>query len=158
MRGKYRISADSGKYRVSPDRRHRKVFASLRLVSATAIAAAVVAGILTADSPTAAARARPPIMVSVKADRSAAQDLANSTQSGVVYIFVTASAQADAVNFVLDQGTNNERTLTDQSAPYDLAGTAPDGTARPLDLSTLAVGLAQGRGQGAGRVRPPGGP
>jgi hypothetical protein len=79
-------------------------------------------------------------MVSASPDRSAADQLARSSQSGLAYVFVTPSVPVDAVTFVLDPGTDRAQTLTDDSAPYDMAGTAPDGTANPLDLSALAEG------------------
>ena len=79
-------------------------------------------------------------MVSASPDRSAADQLARSSQSGEAYIFVIPSIPVDVVTFVLDPGTDQALTLTDDTAPFDLAGTAPDGTANPLDLSALADG------------------
>jgi hypothetical protein len=99
-----------------------------------------MAGILAADSQTASARIRPPIMVSASPDRSAAVALDGTSQSGVAYIFIKPSTLAHSVTFVLDPGTDHQRTWTDGSAPYDLAGTASDGTANPLALADLSAG------------------
>ena len=140
MRGNYRAPKRNGKYRASRHQRPKHPLVTLRIAVTVALAAVAVAGTLSADSLSASARTRPPIMVSASPDRSAADNLAGSTQSGLAYIFVATSLPIDAVSFVLDQGTDEEQRLTDDTAPYDLAGTAPDRTANPLDLTALADG------------------
>jgi hypothetical protein len=109
------------------------------MMAGAAVATVLVTAVVTTENP-AAARDRPPIMVSASPDRSAAEYLARSSLSGEAYVFVAPSITVDAVTFVLDPGTDQARMLTDDTAPYDLAGTAPDGTANPLDLTALAEG------------------
>jgi hypothetical protein len=140
LRGNYRAPKRNGKYRASEHQRPKNPLATLRIAVTVALAAVAVAGTLSADSLSASARTRPPIMVSASPDRSAADNLAGSTKSGLAYIFVATSLPIDAVTFVLDQGTDKAQRLTDDTAPYDLAGTAPDGAANPLDLTALADG------------------
>jgi hypothetical protein len=140
LRGNYRAPKRNGKYRASRHQRPKNPLVTLRIAVTVALAAVAVAGTLSADSLSASARTRPPIMVSASPDRSAADDLAGSTQSGLAYIFVATSLPIDAVSFVLDQGTDEAQRLTDNTAPYDLAGTARDGHANPLDLTALADG------------------
>jgi hypothetical protein len=96
--------------------------------------------VTTTDSPAASARGQQSILVSASANRAAPRDLEGSTLSGASYVFVPASSPVAAVTFVLDPGTSAERTTTDTVAPYDLAGTASDGTAKPLDLIRLGAG------------------
>ena len=129
-----------GKYRISSHRKRTNLSATRRMMAAAAVATVLVTAVVTTESPTASARNRPPIMVSASPDRSAAESLARSSRSGEAYVFVAPSIAVDAVTFVLDPGTDQARTLTDRTEPYDLAGTAPDGTANPLDLSALAEG------------------
>ena len=111
-----------------------------RVVAAVALMAAVAVFAATTDIPDASARTRLPIMVAAEADRSPATNLDGAARAGLAYVFVTAGSPVDKVTFVLDQGTATARTLTDDTPPYDLMGTAPDGTAKPLDLSKLSVG------------------
>jgi Right handed beta helix region len=140
LRGNYRAPKRNGKYRAYKYKRPKSPLVTHRIAGIAALAAVAVVGTLSADSLSASARTRPPIMVSANPDRSAADNLAGSTKSGLAYIFVATSLPIDAVSFVLDQGTDEAQRLTDDTAPYDLAGTAPDGTANPLDLTALADG------------------
>jgi hypothetical protein len=92
------------------------------------------------DSPAASARARQSILVSASPDRAAPRDLDGSTLSRASYVFVPAASPVASVTFVLDPGTAKARTTRDTASPYDLAGTAADGTAKPLDLTALGAG------------------
>jgi hypothetical protein len=129
-----------GRRRTSSHRKRKKSLAKVRLMAAVAVMAGVTGLLTTTESPIASAGPPASIMVSASPDRSDSDHLARSSQSGRVYIFVTAPAPVDSVRFVVDPRTDHEWTLTDDSAPYDLAGTAPDGTAKPYDVSPFSAG------------------
>ena len=78
------------------------------------------------------------LMVSTHADRSGASEIANSTISGTVYVFVRAVPGTSRIVFYVD--SSKTPVSTEDRAPFDLAKTAPDGTARPWDVSRLGPG------------------
>ncbi|MEA2221386.1 MAG: hypothetical protein QOJ35_4012 [Solirubrobacteraceae bacterium] len=96
-----------------------------------------------ASQPAAAA---PPInyslAVSLQPDRSSAQPLAGKTyvQPAKISVFTTPTTSATRVRFYLDDtAMSRSPRSTDSSAPFDFAGTAADGSATPLDVSTLSA-------------------
>lgn len=130
-----------GSHRTPPPRRRGRPVRKL-IVTITAVAAAVVAGLITttAPSPAASARVQASIMVSGSPSRTAAKPLDGATLSATAYVFVPASSPVTRVVFELDPGTSKARTTTDSASPYDLAGTNADGTAKPLDVRALGAG------------------
>lgn len=88
---------------------------------------ALLFGLLGATSVQAAV-----LQVSTSPDRSNPSSLSNQTLSGNQYIF-TDSGPA---NFYLD----GQFRRTENYAPYDLAATASNGTANPLNVNTLSLG------------------
>jgi hypothetical protein len=67
--------------------------------------------------------------------------LDGSTLKGKIYVFVRNSSRLDKVDFYLDRSSRTTppvRTVT--SPPFDLVGTARNGTALPYDTSKLADG------------------
>jgi Right handed beta helix region len=126
-----------------PSHRRRTVPSRRLLAVLAAVIGTVTTGVVaaTVHSPAASARTRPAIMVSASPDRSAAKNLDGATLSGAAaYVFVPVGSPVASVTFVLDPGTSQARTSTDAASPYDLAGTATDGTAKPLDLRSLGAG------------------
>jgi lysophospholipase L1-like esterase len=78
------------------------------------------------------------LLVSNSADRSNALPLAGSVLSGNAYVFVTGPTKnVRRVIFSID-GT---AVMTESGAPYDFAGTAPDGTSKPYDTKQLTDGM-----------------
>ena len=62
-----------------------------------------------------------------------------SAVKGKIYVFVRDSKTLDKVDFYLDRSRRTKRPIrTDRSAPFDLVGTAADGTALPYDTTKLA--------------------
>jgi trypsin len=76
------------------------------------------------------------LLVSTSPDRSDPIPLAGSSLSGVVYIFTASSEGVSSVTFTL----SGRSAKIDASPPFDLMGTQPDGTAKPLSTSRLVVG------------------
>jgi hypothetical protein len=109
---------------------------------AMAVVAAVGAGVVTTtmQSTAASARVQASIMVSGSPSRTAAKPLDGATLSATAYVFVPAASSFARVVFDLDPGTTKARTTIDSAAPYDLAGTNADGTAKPLDVRALGAG------------------
>jgi Purple acid Phosphatase, N-terminal domain/Calcineurin-like phosphoesterase len=107
------------------------------LVVAIALAAAAV------PAAPAAAQTAWRLDVSSAADRSAPQTLGGSTLSGNRYVFVSPTTGASRVRFYLDD-PNRTRTpiKTENTAPWDFAGTAEDATrlALPWDTTKVANG------------------
>ncbi len=104
------------------------------------VVAAVAAGILLASSlgvASAATGARAALLVSSNADRSGAVNLGGATLSGSRYIFLNRQ-EATSVSFYIDGAS--AASAVERLVPYDFATTAPDGSARPLDTTTLADG------------------
>ena len=74
-------------------------------------------------------------------DRSSPVALDRARLGGLVYIFVKPGrAAVEQVAFTLDPGTAAAREVIDRVPPFDFGGTNADGTAGPLDVSTLAEG------------------
>jgi hypothetical protein len=115
-------------------RRQRKVIVVLAVSIALALSA------LGIDSASASTRSR--LAVSLNPDRSSAARLNGSTVKGEIYVFVRSSKNLKKVDFYLDspRRTKQPPARTDKQAPFDLAGTAADGTARAFDTSKLADG------------------
>ena len=89
----------------------------------------------------ASASTRPRLAVSLNPDRSNAVRLDGSTANGKIYVFARNSKTLDKVDFYLDGSWQRKTPVrTEKAAPFDLAGTAADGTARPYDTSKLADG------------------
>lgn len=76
------------------------------------------------------------LLVSTSPDRSNPIPLEGSSLSGNVYIFAASSEGVSSITFIL----SGRSPKTDASAPFDLMGTQPDGTAKPLGASRLGAG------------------
>ena len=114
-------------------RRHRKVLVVLAVSIALALSG------LGIESASASTRSR--LAVSLNSDRSSAARLQGSRVKGKIYVFVRNSKSLDEVDFYIDspRWTDRPPVRTDKKAPFDLAGTKTDGTARPYDTAKLAV-------------------
>ena len=79
------------------------------------------------------------LKVSMSPDRSSSVPLDGAKLRGNVYIFVPATPGITGVRFYLDDpgGTGTPRQVEGQ-APWDFAGTAADGTAKPFNVDLLA--------------------
>jgi glucose/arabinose dehydrogenase/N-acetylneuraminic acid mutarotase len=78
------------------------------------------------------------LKVSKSPDRSSSVPLDGAKLRGNVYIFVPATPGITGVRFYLDDpGTGTPRNVEGQ-APWDFAGTAADGTAKPFNVDPLA--------------------
>ena len=99
----------------------------------------VVLSCLGIESASASASSR--LAVTLNPDRSSAVRLDRSTVEGEIYVFVRNSRTIDKVDFYLDspQGTQPP-ARTDESAPFDFAGSASNGTALPYDTKELSNG------------------
>jgi Glycosyl hydrolase family 12 len=115
-------------------RRHR------RLVVVLAVSIALALSALGIESASASTRSR--LALSLNSDRSSAARLDGSTVNGKIYVFVRNSKNLDKVAFYIDSPQWRKRppARTDKKAPFDLAGTATDGTARPYNTAKLADG------------------
>jgi len=115
-------------------RRHRKVAVVLAVSIALALSG------LGIESASASTKSR--LAVSLNSDRSSAARLDGSRVSGKIYVFVRNSKKLDKVDFYVDspQWRNGSPVRTDKKAPFDLAGTKADGTARPYNTAKLADG------------------
>ena len=103
------------------------------------VAASVIGGI------TYATAAEPPtdlhFMISTNADRSDPREMTGQRVSGRVAIFLKADTPVREVRFHIDDPTRTRTPFSvDATAPYDLRGTAADGTAVLFDTTTLAAG------------------
>ncbi len=99
---------------------------------------AAVAVVLLTGTVAASAATNPGVgslVVSKSADRSAPQALSRSNLNGNVYIFLSRQ-NVKQVAFSLD----GKQVSVERISPFDLNTTAPDGSARPLDTSTLSGG------------------
>jgi hypothetical protein len=93
------------------------------------------------DAQVAPASIRSKLVVSLNPDRSSAVRLDGSTVEGNVYVFVRKSKALDKVDFYLDGlWPTDAPSRTEEMPPFDLAGTAADGTALPYDTTNLANG------------------
>jgi hypothetical protein len=113
---------------------------SRKVVLVGAAAAALVAGgvgyAVAADPPTDLH-----MMVSSRADRGGATELAPGRLSGKVAIFLKADNPIREVRFFLDDPTRTRPArLVDTAAPYDFAGANPDGSAILFDTASLPNG------------------
>src|SRR4051812_1595309 len=109
------------------------------LVIALGIGMILAISCLGIGSASAATRAR--LAVSLNPDRSSAVRFDGSTVKGKIYVFVRNSRNLGKVDFYLDNSSRTKPPVrTDRRAPFDLAGTARDGTARPYDTTKLADG------------------
>jgi hypothetical protein len=115
-------------------RRHRKIVVVLAVSIALALSG------LGIESASASTRSR--LAVSLNSDRSSAARLHGSTVNGKIYVFVRKSKKLDKVDFYIDtpQWRKGAPVRTDKKAPFDLAGTKADGTARPYNTAKLADG------------------
>ena len=115
-------------------RRHRKVLVVLAVSIALALSG------LGIESASASTRSR--LAVSLNSDRSSAARLQGSMVKGKIYVFVGNSKSLDKVDFYIDspRWTDRPPVRTDKKAPFDLAGTKADGTARPYNTAKLADG------------------
>ena len=105
----------------------------LLLVLASLPAVVGVGEVVAAESPTLA--------VSTSSDRSGASPLTGATTAGDVYVFVPAGSSITRVRFWLDDPDRSGAVLKDErNGPWDLAGTAKDGSALPFDTTDLADG------------------
>lgn len=77
------------------------------------------------------------IFLSSSPDRSGAVLLDGETVNGDIYVFTSPDTNVSKVRFLVDGSFVKE----EKHAPYDLAGTAGDGSALPLDTTPLAEGL-----------------
>jgi hypothetical protein len=90
---------------------------------------------------TASASTKSRLAVSLNPDRSQAVRLGGLTVHGNIYVFVRSSRGLRKVDFYLDDAWQTRTpTRTDRVPPFDLAGTAPAGTARPYDTTQLVDG------------------
>ena len=90
---------------------------------------------------TASAWTRSRLAVSLSPERSQPVRLDGLTMHGNIYVFVRSSRGLRKIDFYLDDGWQTRTpTRTDWVPPFDLAGTAPDGTARPYDTTQLVDG------------------
>lgn len=81
------------------------------------------------------------VNLSLQPDRSTPVPLDGSSVTGSIYVFVTPTTAATAVRFHLDDPTASGTPLrTETGAPFDLAGTAANGTANPFSTSSLSPG------------------
>ncbi|HEX5948431.1 MAG TPA: metallophosphoesterase family protein [Actinomycetota bacterium] len=79
--------------------------------------------------------------MSTSPDRSVPAALDGATLTGTVYVFVAPSSGASRVRFWLDNPSmSGTPTTTEKSAPWDLAGTNSNGTAKPTDTTKLTDG------------------
>jgi Domain of unknown function (DUF1996) len=81
------------------------------------------------------------LMVSLNPDRSHAVPLDGLTVQGDIYVFVRSSRGLRKVDFYLDDWRpDTAPARTETVRPFDLAGTAVDGKARPYDTTKLVDG------------------
>ena len=81
------------------------------------------------------------LVVSASPNRSSPLALAGQELSGLQYIFVAPTTGITRVEFFLDNPTMTGTPYrVEGSAPFDLAGTATNGDANPLNTTSLGVG------------------
>jgi Glycosyl hydrolase family 12 len=77
----------------------------------------------------------------MQSDRSSPVALDGGRLRGLVHVFVKPGrARIDQVVFTLDPGTATARQVTERFVPFDFGRTNADGSAKPLDLSTVTSG------------------
>jgi hypothetical protein len=75
-------------------------------------------------------------------DRPGSVPLSGRLLNGRVYVFSSPADGVERVRFVLDAPSASQPSdRTQGAAPFDLAASAPEGTARPLDTTLLYNGL-----------------
>jgi hypothetical protein len=98
-----------------------------------------VFGVFGIGSASASTRSR--LAVSLNPDRSHAVRLNGLTVQGKIYVFVRSSRGLVKVDFYLDDWRQRRAPVrTDRVPPFDLAGTAKDGMARPYDTTKFVDG------------------
>ena len=83
------------------------------------------------------------LVVSASADRTNAKPLHGAivSASAPVYVYVSGSESRRLVKFYLDDVHMDDLPLsTDKKAPFDLAGTASTGAAKPFSMAGLSAG------------------
>jgi hypothetical protein len=75
------------------------------------------------------------LVVSRSPDRSSRLPLTGRLLNGRVYVFASPDTGVERLRFVLDADR------AERAAPFDLAGSTPEGRARPLDTTRLENGL-----------------
>jgi Right handed beta helix region len=86
------------------------------------------------------------LAVSLTPDRASAVNLNRARLHGLVYVHVRDSANLRRVEFYVDNPWGRKRPVQiENHRPFDLAGTAADGSARPFDTRTLKDGRHFGR-------------
>jgi hypothetical protein len=81
------------------------------------------------------------LVVSSSPDRSGAVALSGRRLRGRVYVFVPSDAGVARARFFLDSASPSRPPYHTQApAPFDLAGSRPDGAARPFDTTVLRNG------------------
>ena len=81
------------------------------------------------------------LLLSTSADRSGAIPLGGETVSEDVYVFTSPDFGVSEVRFYLDDpGMAGSPKITEKGAPFDYAGTASDGTAKPFNTKSVAEG------------------
>ena len=82
------------------------------------------------------------LMISNFPDRSGAEALSSQSVSGFIYVFTHPDDHIESVRFYLDDVLMRGSPYTvEDTARYDLEGTAKDGSANPFDTRSLANGL-----------------
>jgi glucose/arabinose dehydrogenase/N-acetylneuraminic acid mutarotase len=78
------------------------------------------------------------LLLSLSPDRSNPVPLEGQTVAGNIYAFTSPDTGASQVRFYLDDPTMaGSPKLTEKAAPYDFAGTASDGNAKPFDTKKI---------------------
>ena len=114
----------------------RRALAVLPLIAGTLLSAGMTGQAAAAPTPNYS------LAVSTQADRSSAVALSGRTfvQPAAIRVFTTPTTSARRVRFYLDDATMSRTPYSiDASAPFDLAGTASDGSAIGLDTSRLSA-------------------
>ena len=124
--------------RLQPAPSRRSLMTILLLVAVASLPAG-----LSADSGSAQTTSSYELVVSDRDDRGDARPLAGETFSSTakVHVFTRPNGGVERVRFYLDDPTmSREPRHVENFAPYDFVYTEGDGTAAPLDLSTLSPG------------------
>ena len=89
----------------------------------------------------ASAAPRSSLAVSLNPDRSSAVRLNSQTVQSKIYVFVRSVRGLKKVTFYLDDSWQSRTPVrTEVSRPFDFAGTARDGSAKPFDTAKLSEG------------------
>ena len=81
-------------------------------------------------------------MLSLAANRSGAVPLSGQTAVGNIYVFIAPENGVRQVRFYLDDPNRvGLPKQTENAVPYDFAGTASNGTAKPYDVTRLPGGV-----------------